>query len=66
MGTWLAESFRAYVARRSMIINLVLSNLKLDGKKLTFNLKKPFDTLLSQQKGLLWLRRPDSNRRPIG
>ena len=52
----------AEIDEKKQIIGLILSNLELDGKKLTFTLKKPFDTLLSQPKSLLWLRRSDSNR----
>ena len=54
----------AEIDEKKQIIGLILSNLKLDGKKLTFTLKKPFDVLLSQPKGLLWLPGPDSNRQP--
>lgn len=49
---------------KKQIIGLILSNLKLDGKKLTFTLKKPFNSLLSQPKGLLWLALQDLIRNP--
>lgn len=51
---------------KSKILNLVLSNLELDNKKLHFNLLSPFDKLLALSQSSIWLRRPDSNRRPIG
>ena len=35
------------IARKTAILNLVFSNLKLDGKKLLVTLREPFSTLLA-------------------
>ncbi len=49
--------------KRSMI-NLVLSNLQLDGNQLRWEYKKPFDTMAFCNKKTTWLPGPDSNRQP--
>jgi DNA invertase Pin-like site-specific DNA recombinase len=49
--------------KRSMI-NLVLSNLQLDGDQLRWEYKKPFDTMAFCHEMNSWLRRLDSNQRP--
>ncbi len=54
------------VDKKRQIVNLVLSNLVLTGKKLDFTLKEPFATLLSCKKGTLWLGMRDSNPRMVG
>ncbi|MDR0887412.1 MAG: recombinase family protein [Candidatus Nomurabacteria bacterium] len=51
----------AEVEEKRQIIGLLLSNLKYDGKKLDFTLKKPFDIVFAHAKGSLWLPRSDSN-----
>ena len=45
----------ASIDEKREIVSLLLSNLKLDGKNFTFNLKEPFATLISQSKGSSWL-----------
>lgn len=47
---------------KNKILNLVLSNLELDNKKLIFNLLSPFDRLLALSQTSNWLRRLDSNQ----
>lgn len=42
---------------KSKILNLVLSNLELDNKKLHFNLLSPFDKLLVLSQSSIWLPR---------
>ena len=49
--------------KRSMI-NLVLSNLQLDGDQLRWEYKKPFDTMAFCHEMNSWLRRLDSNQQP--
>ena len=53
----------AKIDEKRQIIGLLLSNLQLDDKKLTFNLKEPFATVLSHANGSLWLGMRDSNPR---
>ena len=57
-----AESSK--LEQKRYLINLVLSNLKLDGQKLLFNLNEPFNSLVYASNSGNWLRRPDSNRQP--
>ena len=45
----------AEIDEKRQIIGLILSNLQLDDKKLSFNLKEPFATVLSHANGSLWL-----------
>ncbi len=47
--------------KRSMI-NLVLSNLRLDGNQLRWEYKKPFEMMAFCNKSSNWLRRLDSNQ----
>lgn len=56
----------AEIDEKRQIIGLILSNLQLDDKKLSFNLKEPFATVLSHANGSLWLGRRDSNPRMTG
>ena len=44
----------AEIDEKRQIIGLILSNLQLDDKKLSFNLKEPFATVLSHANGSLW------------
>lgn len=46
------------------LINLVLSNLQLEGKQLRWELKKPFDTMAYCNENANWQGRRDSNPRP--
>jgi site-specific DNA recombinase len=57
-----AESSK--LEQKRHIINLVLSNLRLEGEKLLFNLNEPFNSFAYASNSGNWLRRPDSNRRP--
>jgi site-specific DNA recombinase len=57
---------RAEPDERRQVLSFVFSNLELDGKKLQYQLKKPFDAVLTASKSQAWLRRPDSNRRQLG
>lgn len=50
--------------QKRQLLNFMFSNLKLDGKKLVFNLKKPFDVLVGLTKTQDWLRGRDSNSQP--
>ena len=49
--------------KRSMI-NLVLSNLQLDGDQLRYKTKEPFKTMVLCNKNSTWLRQLGSNQRP--
>ena len=51
--------------RKRQIINFLFSNLTLEGKKLNFNLKAPFDAVLVASSHSNWLWGWDSNPRPI-
>jgi site-specific DNA recombinase len=61
---FLAESTN--LSQRRQLLQFVLSNLKLEGDKLLFNLKAPFDAIAECSENNSWLRRSGSNRRPIG
>lgn len=50
--------------QKRQLLNFMFSNLKLEGKKLVFNLKKPFDVLVNLQKTSNWLPGADSNGQP--
>lgn len=52
--------------QKRQLINFIFSNLKLEGKKLVFNLKMPFDQMALLSKSQNWLRGSDSNRQPTG
>jgi len=45
------------VEQKRQLINFLLSNLKLRGKKLEFELKKPFDVLVNLDYCSNWLAR---------
>jgi uncharacterized membrane protein YheB (UPF0754 family) len=62
----LFEAKSSEVEQKRYLINFVLSNLKLDGEKLAFTLKEPFDALAKYAKTQNWLRGLDSNQRPSG
>ncbi len=53
------------VEQKRQLINFLLSNLKLRGKTLEFELKKPFEVLINLQNcknRSEWLGREDSNQ----
>lgn len=57
LATMARELFEeADINEKRELIGLVGSNLFLDGKKLLFNLVKPFDTLALCNDNSLWLR----------
>ena len=51
--------------QKRALINLMLSNLELDGDQLRWQTKKPFDTMAFCNENAIWLRRLDSNQRPF-
>lgn len=51
------------VEERRQLINLVLQNLKLDGQKLVYDVRKPFDEIVKSNDRNEWLGRQDSNLR---
>lgn len=50
------------VEERRQLLKLILQNLNLNGKKLEYTAKKPFNTLLNYTDRKLWLREWDSTR----
>ena len=60
----LFEAESSKVEQKRYLIDFVLSNLQLDGQKLIFNLKEPFDAIALMAKSGNWLRGWDSNPRP--
>jgi hypothetical protein len=44
------------VAEKRQLLNFLLQNPELDGRKLVFKLKTPFDTVLQANKCSNWLR----------
>lgn len=56
---------KADIEQKRSLISMVLSNLQLDGDLLLWELKKPFDTMAFCSVSGNWLRRLDSNQRPI-
>ena len=53
------------VTEKRQLLNFLLQNLKLRGKKLLFELKTPFDTVLQASKCSDWLGGVDSNHRAM-
>ncbi len=51
------------IPEKRALLNLILSNAKLDGTSLCFDLKKPFDKLLFAKGCKSWLGQLDSNQR---
>lgn len=47
--------------QKRQLLSFVLSNLRLDGEKLVYELNKPFDAILSASKRSQWLGDRDSN-----
>lgn len=56
---FMAKSTKTY--QRRQLITFILSNLRLEGEKLLYNLVPPFDTIALCAKNDSWLRRQDSN-----
>ncbi len=52
------------VEERRQLIQLVLSNLRVEGKTIRYDAIKPFDVLLNSSDNQLWLPRQDSNLQP--
>ena len=52
------------VREKRQLLNFLLQNIKLQGKKLLFELKTPFDTVLQANKCSTLLRGRDSNAQP--
>lgn len=52
------------VDEKRLLLYFVLSNCVLDGDKLRYDLKKPFDSIFSLASRQQWLPRLDSNQRP--
>ena len=57
-----AESTK--VEQKRYLIDFILSNATLDGKKLHFTLKEPFETVITLSKTNSWYTRQDSNLWP--
>ncbi len=60
-----AESHKLFTtstpAQKRQLVNFVFANLKMDGEKLRFSLKKPFDRMLNLTNCPEWLGYQDSN-----
>ncbi len=54
------------VEQKQQLIRFVLSNMTLEGKKLHYQVKKPFDAMIECAKSQEWLPRLDSNQQPTG
>ena len=52
------------VDEKQQLLNYLLQNCVLNGRKLEFTLRKPFDVILSHAKSEDWLPGLDSNQRP--
>ena len=50
------------VEERRQLIKLILSNLRVEGKKVRYDALKPFDTILNCSERQLWLRTVDQVR----
>lgn len=50
--------------QKRKLLNILLSNSKLEGEKLVFNLKTPFDVIARCSKSSNWLPGLDSNQQP--
>jgi hypothetical protein len=58
-----AESTK--VEQKRYLIDFILSNATLDGEKLQFTLKKPFEAVITLSKTGKWYAWQDSNLRPL-
>lgn len=52
------------IEQKKRLMNFVLSNLRLEGATLCYDLKKPFDSFVNVPNTEKWLLGPDSNQRP--
>lgn len=52
------------VEERRQLMRLVLSNTRIEGKKVLFQAQKPFDTILNYSQLNNWLLGQDLNLRP--
>ena len=52
------------IDEKRQLIGYVFSNLELEGQKLRFTLRKPFDLFVNVGEYQKWLLGPDSNQRP--
>ena len=52
------------VEERRQLIKIILSNLKVDGKNIVYDVEKPFDMIMKSNDCQLWCARQDSNLRP--
>lgn len=60
-----AEIFESSKAeQKRQLLQFLLQNSTLDGKKVDFTLKKPFDAILTASKTEDWLPGLDSNQQP--
>lgn len=59
-----AESTK--IEQKRYLLDFILSNATLDGEKLLFTLKEPFEAVINIQKTGKWYARQDSNLRPFG
>lgn len=50
------------VHEKRQLLKLTLQNLTLEGRKVRYNVLKPFDTILNYADSKLWLRNPRINR----
>ena len=62
----LFEAESTKVEQKRYLIDFILSNATLDGEKLQFNLKEPFEAIIALSKTGKWYTRRDLNSRPIG
>ncbi len=53
------------VEQRRYLLDFVLSNMTLEGEKLHFTLKKPFEAAASMSETKIWYRGPDLNRHEL-
>src|SRR3972149_10009787 len=53
------------IEEKRQLLKLTLQNLVLDGKKVQFQVQKPFDTILNFADSPSWLLGLDSNQRPF-
>ncbi len=60
----LFEAESSKVEQKRYLLDFILSNPTLDGEKLHFTLKEPFEDIIKLQEKQLWYARTDSNRRP--
>jgi hypothetical protein len=51
---------------KRQLLQLTLQNLKLDGKRVEFELVKPFDKVFACASSQTWLPELDSNQQPSG